>query len=181
MIQIKNPCDADWQKMTPDTAGKFCSSCEKVVVDFSKMSDTEIKDYFIVHFQQKTCGRFLTSQVDRELKTDSKNYFHLLFNTFSGMSAVRSVVLLLASSLIWLSSCVKKHSPATLGEPAYTGPDSENRLMGDTVIMDVPEDTTALIPQEDTLEMHAVGIVAPMITGKVRMTDTITQRIKKRK
>lgn len=181
MIQIKNPCDADWQKMVPDSSGKFCASCEKIVVDFSKMSDNEIENYFATYKNQKTCGRFLQSQVERPLKTSSKDYFHLLFNKISATGFVRSVIFLLAGSIIWLGSCVKKQSPVMLGEPAYTDPDSENRLMGDTVLMNDREDTTAFEQQEDTLEIYSAGIVSPMITGKVRMTDTISQRIKKRK
>src|SRR6187551_1138635 len=63
MIQIKTPCDANWQEMTPAESGKYCGACEKVVVDFSKMNDVQIKQYFTQYATQKTCGRFLSYQV----------------------------------------------------------------------------------------------------------------------
>lgn len=178
MIQIKEPCHANWQEMTPTESGKYCGACEKVVVDFSKMSDAEIKNYFTEYASQKTCGRFLTSQVDRKLNVD-RNYFQTLRTKIPRTSIVQSLVFLAAGSFLWLSSCMKKHS--TVGKVQYNDPHSQRELMGDTVVMSEPEDTTALLPQDDTLALHTVGTVSPMVTGKVRMTDTISQRIKKRK
>jgi len=182
MIKIASPCDADWQKMHPQAEGKFCSSCEKVVVDFSKMSDLQIKQYFNTYQDQKTCGRFLTSQVDRELQSNNKKYSNRIWNTINRFPVFRSFVLLCASSFIWLGSCVKKQT--IQGKVAYPEGHSNSQLMGDTVMMGEPEDTTVLAPQEDSLQIHSVGIVDykhEMITGKVRMTDTLSQRIKKRK
>jgi len=180
MIKIANRCDANWQEMQPQPEGKFCSSCEKVVVDFSKMSDTQIKEYFIKYQDQKTCGRFLQSQVDRELKTSKNTSRNNLWSRLNHIPLLRSVALLCASSFLWLSSCVRKQT--TLGEPSVEDPSCNTQLMGDTVVMPVPEDTTSFIPQENSLEVK--GEIAPeqeMITGKIRMVDTISQQIKKKK
>ncbi|MGN6646388.1 MAG: hypothetical protein ACTHJT_07650 [Cytophaga sp.] len=178
MIHIASPCDADWQKMHPEGQGKFCSSCEKVVVDFSKMSDAEIKNYFTAYKDQKTCGRFLTSQVDRPLQVPVKTGIRTRFNT---IPVFRSVAIVLASSFLWLSSCVKKQT--TLGEPSVQDPDCNEQIMGDTVAVPIPEDTTALEPDKDTIQFLKGEVAEPqeIYMGKVRMTDTISRRIKRRK
>jgi hypothetical protein len=38
-INIPKPCHENWHSMTPKEQGRFCGSCDKIVVDFSKMSD----------------------------------------------------------------------------------------------------------------------------------------------
>ena len=178
MIHIASPCDADWQKMHPAGHGKFCSSCEKVVVDFSKMSDAEIKNYFTAYKDQKTCGHFLTSQVNRPLQAWVKSG---IWHRINNVPVFRSFALVLASSFLWLSSCVKKQT--TLGEPSVKDPGCNEQIMGDTVAVPEPEDTAALAPDKDSIQFLK-GKVAPqdeIVTGEIRMTDTISRRIKRRK
>jgi CarboxypepD_reg-like domain len=61
-ISIPTPCTEDWNAMTPNQSGKFCASCQKTVVDFSRMSDAEIFNYFD-NFSGNTCGRFTEKQL----------------------------------------------------------------------------------------------------------------------
>ena len=42
-IRIQNPCNENWNSMLPDKKGRFCNSCNKTVVDFTKMKNTEIQ------------------------------------------------------------------------------------------------------------------------------------------
>lgn len=67
IIRIPEPCHEDWNKMTPDANGKFCGSCQKSVLDFSNKTDEEIKDILMHYKNQKVCGRFKTTQIDRPL------------------------------------------------------------------------------------------------------------------
>jgi hypothetical protein len=53
--------------MTPvDTDQRYCSSCDKVVTDFSKMSDDELMLYFR-HNNGKICGRLHQTQMNRPI------------------------------------------------------------------------------------------------------------------
>jgi hypothetical protein len=61
-ITIPEPCDEDWNKMTPNENGRFCGSCSKNVVDFTNMMPDEIQAYFLKH--NNVCGRFKNSQLD---------------------------------------------------------------------------------------------------------------------
>ena len=64
-ISIPKPCHEDWNKMTPNDKGRFCDNCSKTVVDFSKMTDAEIKSYLIAQEGKRVCGHFRTSQLKR--------------------------------------------------------------------------------------------------------------------
>jgi hypothetical protein len=65
-ISIQSPCNQNWETMTPDGKGKFCSNCNKTIIDFSRLTDTELYQYLqspnSIH-----CGRFHNSQLDRPI------------------------------------------------------------------------------------------------------------------
>lgn len=67
LLNIPEPCHENWQNMTPQEQGRFCGSCQKIVVDFSAMTDKEILAYFSVASQQ-VCGRFSNDQLNKELE-----------------------------------------------------------------------------------------------------------------
>ncbi len=54
-ILIPKPCHEDWNAMTPDEKGRFCSVCTKGVVDFTNKTNQEIQDCFIQNQGQKIC------------------------------------------------------------------------------------------------------------------------------
>lgn len=79
LLHIPEPCHENWDAMTPQDKGRHCQSCNKVVVDFSVMTDRQVLDYF-KNAHGNTCGRFHNDQLQRPLiepqKQPSKwNYF----------------------------------------------------------------------------------------------------------
>ncbi len=65
-ISVPEPCHENWQQMTPADKGRHCKSCDKVVVDFSRMTDAQVVAHF-KSYQGKTCGRFRAEQLDRPM------------------------------------------------------------------------------------------------------------------
>jgi hypothetical protein len=61
-ISIPKPCHEDWNAMTPNEQGRHCNACAKTVVDFTAMSDEDVK-YFFLHKNEKVCGRFMPAQL----------------------------------------------------------------------------------------------------------------------
>ena len=64
-ISIPTPCHENWQDMTAANKGRFCASCQKSVIDFTKSSDRHIAEVF--KKEGDVCGRFLKSQLERDL------------------------------------------------------------------------------------------------------------------
>jgi hypothetical protein len=89
-IIISKPCTENWNAMTPQSEGRHCGSCVKVVKDFTHMSDAEL----IAYLQERKdksgeCGRFREDQVNSVLgsrhswfynfKMKSVAFFGLMF------------------------------------------------------------------------------------------------------
>lgn len=72
-LAITSPCQQNWGDMKNQPDGRFCMNCSKLVIDFTTMSDNEIRKY-MENNQGKVCGRLLSSQVNRflEYKEPSK-------------------------------------------------------------------------------------------------------------
>lgn len=67
ILEIPNPCHENWADMSPESQGRFCQSCQKTVVDFSEMNDKQVAIYFEQHENENLCGRFKTTQINRNL------------------------------------------------------------------------------------------------------------------
>src|SRR6187402_1603316 len=61
-LSIPTPCHEKWDNFTPVSNGRFCDSCSKVVIDFTKMSDQEILE-FMQSKPAHACGRFRPNQL----------------------------------------------------------------------------------------------------------------------
>jgi hypothetical protein len=72
-LTIPQPCQQAWEEMTPDANGRFCSNCNKTVMDFTNLSDEELLA-MIRQSTTKVCGRFQTSQLDRPLYYAQKQH-----------------------------------------------------------------------------------------------------------
>jgi hypothetical protein len=66
LISIPEPCHQSWEGMTPLEKGRFCTSCQKQVFDFSTASDEEII-HTIETGTGKLCGRLQVNQMNRIL------------------------------------------------------------------------------------------------------------------
>lgn len=68
--------------MTPQQKGRHCASCEKTVFDFTSKTDEQIiKTY---QTQGNLCGRFKSTQLDRELvlsRKEKNNYISYVAST----------------------------------------------------------------------------------------------------
>lgn len=66
-LEIENPCTENWDQMMPDEKGKFCLSCTKQVIDFSKMTDQELIRFFKQNRTGEVCGQLSAHQLNHVL------------------------------------------------------------------------------------------------------------------
>lgn len=103
-IRIQNPCNENWSSMSTDKKGRFCTSCNKTVIDFTKMKAPEIQKYFVENSTNESiCGYYKFNQVENENNT---KYTHLK-NRFNQIKVkpIKIVALLSLSFLFSFSSC----------------------------------------------------------------------------
>ena len=67
MLQICIPtaCHEDWNAMSPNQLGRHCNACMKTVIDFTNMTDDEVKNHLLNKKEEQLCGRFTGRQLQR--------------------------------------------------------------------------------------------------------------------
>lgn len=91
-LSIPHPCQEKWQDFSLTSAGGFCASCQKEVIDFTTWDEEEIKNYF-KHPTQSTCGRFRLDQLKKYTANSTRppggtSWWHVsLFSLTMALSA----------------------------------------------------------------------------------------------
>jgi TonB-dependent SusC/RagA subfamily outer membrane receptor len=86
-LHINEPCSKDWDKMTPEIQGRFCTSCNKTVLDFTTATDTEIIKHIEKIKGEEFCGKFEEYQLGKwietmNLKSSNSKLYELLLSFF---------------------------------------------------------------------------------------------------
>lgn len=139
-ITVPVPCDANWNTMTPAEQGRFCGLCQKTVVNFSVMSTPQIKQYFVQHANEKTCGRFCKTQ----LSTSYNKFQNKLLNIYDTVynwhkyTLLRTATLAVLSVMLTLAGCndVKTTGEVTnvKGDTTTQTIDTSNTTLGEPLI-----------------------------------------------
>jgi len=112
-IKIPKPCSESWNAMIPNGNGRYCHSCNKIVVDFTVMTTDEIKNYFKQVSGAGTCGRFSYDQVGVE-RTKKEIFFKLVSDKLQGIRIypVRYVSVLMLGFVMMIFGCHSEKRPA---------------------------------------------------------------------
>ncbi|MCG8801765.1 carboxypeptidase-like regulatory domain-containing protein [Tenacibaculum finnmarkense] len=62
-LEINTPCSEKFNEFKSTKLGDFCNSCNKEVIDFTKMTAQEISYYFNNNTSKNTCGQFNQKQL----------------------------------------------------------------------------------------------------------------------
>ena len=145
-ISIPKPCHENWGSMTPYEKGRFCSLCQKTVVDFTGKPKPEIVDYLLANADKNVCGRFGNEQLDSKPLhvTIPKSVFFNQPNFYR--------MFLLALFISMGSTLFGCKNDTTIGDVTVE----------DTVIVDtVQTDEAAIeVPLDTTMRHATLGIVA---------------------
>lgn len=129
-LSINNPCHENWDAMTPNEKGAFCLSCQKTVVDFSKKTIQEIKDFFAeIPKTESVCGRFEEDQ----LSDMTFEHFHANFKNWNYFQKA-AVIVFFVFGFNLFTNAQGGPTHIKMGTVAYVHPDT-NRVKH-------PKDTT---------------------------------------
>lgn len=163
-ISIPKSCHEDWQKMTPNQQGKFCNSCAKTVVDFTKKSVKEIQSFFIENQGKKVCGRFKQNQLDSiTIEIPEQVLFQQV--SFSRMFLL-ALLITMGATLMSCNSDGKKqkiNEVIVLDSIANLKPSGEKKI--DSIIKDSIIEGAKLLKQEKIIPPEII-VVTPT-TGEV--------------
>ena len=70
-LHIPESCQEEWQDMLPHSKGRYCLSCQKQVIDFTNMTDSQLVEFF-KNKKENICGRFYSDQLSRNLPIPRK-------------------------------------------------------------------------------------------------------------
>jgi hypothetical protein len=93
-LSIPKPCAEKRHNFKPTSAVGHCEQCSTVVVDFTKMSDQEIFDFF-ENKPLHSCGRFSSGQ----LKTYGGSHFSNILPGFALLKAGLACLIVMFSSM----------------------------------------------------------------------------------
>jgi hypothetical protein len=180
-ISIPTPCHENLSVMDKTENGKFCLSCQKEVIDFTKMSDEDIILYFEKKKsgEAKVCGTFRVDQVLENKKTIEipvQTYFYAKTNH------QKFLWMLIACMGMFFVSCDSK----TKGEVQISVVDSatsnadkneiqETHLTGDTIYSNESIEKPKIIKQVEEFQGEAVEIVSGYIAPPVRVGCVIPE------
>ncbi|MBE8724733.1 hypothetical protein [Flavobacterium hungaricum] len=147
-ITIPEPCNQNWNSMTPNKNGRFCDSCSKTVIDFTKMKNLEIHDYLIKNSgKESICGHFKINQIENQNNAKYSNLRDRISKI--RIKPIKKAALFSLSFLFTLTSCMGK--AVAYQEPAAI----DNDTIKDNEIINKERDT---LQQNDSIKKEIIQI-----------------------
>jgi hypothetical protein len=73
ILRVPEPCNEPWFDMEATQNGRTCARCSKELVDFTGFSNVQLAE-FMGRQQEEVCGRFSTSQLNKNLLPTAASY-----------------------------------------------------------------------------------------------------------
>jgi len=175
-IDVTSPCKENFDSFLPTGQGGFCKSCDKEVIDFSKMSSDKIIQYFQNNQSRNTCGRFKSNQLNTVLVSNQVRKNGLLkrlglaliavfsFSKMEGQNLQKQALVLDSSSSKVINTLNEESIliKGTVKEGKYPLPDVNIHLEGTTIGTTTDFDGNFEFPQKlkkgDVLVFSYIGM-----------------------
>lgn len=108
IINIQNPCSENWEMMSPREKGKFCSVCNKCVIDFTQKHPDEIQRIIEEKKDEEVCGRFYNHQLNKVDQSEKlkAQFFKYIPTNFQN----NKITLTVFSLILFLMGCSKQQN-----------------------------------------------------------------------
>jgi TonB family protein len=171
-VEIKEPCDANWDNMKIGLISRHCDSCQKDVMDFTQKSRAEIILYLLSNQDKSICGRMNASQFDFH-----HNDIPILIEAFkTNKTSTNTSFLILTLVCLSLASCSSNNatvkSKNAIPIESKIGKDSlDNFTMGDVAPIKKSEDKNGKKEICTTVSSGEVLMGEPALEGKVEIIE----------
>lgn len=148
-ITIPEPCNEDWNQMTATQKGAYCKSCAKEVIDFTRISKSELARK--IKHGQNLCGRFKPEQLNTPLPSVTRSNFQrnaamLGFTSLLSLSNPLAAQEKKANDTIFISSNTKLEGNLTCTTAKPPAPQVVGRIAVQPLIP----------PKENVIEVFGV-------------------------
>jgi hypothetical protein len=95
-LHIETPCHENWDAMQPNENGRFCGSCKKMVIDFSKKTDDEVLHFF-ENYKNKNnqcCIRIETARLNKPILPQKTPLFRQYYRPILTAAVIASLSIL---------------------------------------------------------------------------------------
>lgn len=99
-IQLTFTCPVKWNSMSASEGGKYCSSCNKVVRDFTKATAVQVESVTEEH----ACGNFYATQLHKPYN-DKRDVLVAYYQKITSGNASRKMLILFVTALMFLTGC----------------------------------------------------------------------------
>lgn len=107
-IHIPKPCNENWEIMSPQGKGRFCSVCNKCVIDFTQKQPEEIKQFFVERKDENICGRFYNHQLTNNKVSKTEEIKDKFFIYIPSYLQNNRIVLTVFSLILFVTGCSKQ-------------------------------------------------------------------------
>lgn len=169
-LEIKEPCHEDWSKMKIGMISRHCASCDKSVMDFTKMHRAEIITYILSNPTDQVCGRMTRDQFDFHHE-DIPILIETLHKTRNP-----NPFLIMALVCLSLSACAQDQSGKNQPVIEHT--------LGEITVPPAVQDSTQLdtiqpirpVKGKVACEPIMIGDIEPVIQGGIGMYEPETPK-----
>lgn len=161
-IQVTNLCSEHWERMLPNTHGRFCGNCQKQVHDLTVLSTKEILQLFEKNAGQ-LCGRLTETQLrlhNAAIEQQQVFRFSKISNAISAISVVAMAMVTMPLKKANAANCTTIEQPNVF--PVASSP--------------IP----ALVPMDSTRTLK-IGVFdernEPIIAATIEILDTLKKVI----
>ncbi len=152
-VQIPTPCHERWADMLPNDKGRFCTSCQKTVVDYTALSDRELVRV-LSRSSGEICGQLRPDQINRPLVIPTQEN-----------SVWQYWLSVLTMGVLSWQTAQGQQGPIT--SPARTTTIQPLKPLAIREV--VPEDTNQVIVSGRVMSVDSTGAVAVLLNATVHV------------
>ncbi|MCS3530468.1 hypothetical protein [Chryseobacterium sp. JUb7] len=159
-LYIPNPCSENWESMSFQEKGRFCSVCNKCVIDFTQKNKDEIKSIFAERKEENICGRYYSHQLTNRVNMSEqiKRYF---FKYIPSNLQSNKIALTVFSVLLFWTGCSKSKDEVCITTEETVIEDIEldtaqnkNYVIGEAVIREDKQTAKRLLKDSIQLKQN---------------------------